>query len=241
MTLALGSPTPLLTEPELSALMQREPPPQARRPAPIEIMFADPHPVVIDGLNHTFANHPDFVVKNCVRDGATAWREILKFQPDIVVMELTLGEKDSLSLIRDLKNARLRTLPVIFTHANLLGALEAMAEGVNGLVSKRKPKEVLMECIREVHHGQQWLDDDFSIFGLSRNDVPLAPPFFKRHLTLRELSVVQLLIRGQSNREIARTFSMAEGTVKAHLKHIYQKLQCDNRVGLLSRMRRDSN
>jgi|LauGreDrversion4_2_1035121.scaffolds.fasta_scaffold30153_7 DNA-binding NarL/FixJ family response regulator len=241
MTLALASPTPLLTEPELSALMQREPPPQARRPAPIEIMFADPHPVVIDGLNHTFANHPDFVVKNCVRDGATAWREILKFQPDIVVMELTLGEKDSLSLIRDLKNARLRTLPVIFTHANLLGALEAMAEGVNGLVSKRKPKEVLMECIREVHHGQQWLDDDFSIFGLSRNDVPLAPPFFKRHLTLRELSVVQLLIRGQSNREIARTFSMAEGTVKAHLKHIYQKLQCDNRVGLLSRMRLDSN
>ncbi len=239
MTLAPASSAPLLTDPELSALMQRETPTPARRPAPIEVMFADPHPVVIDGLNHTFANHPDFVVTNCVRDGATAWREILKLQPDIVVMELTLGEKDSLSLIRDLKNARLRTLPVIFTHASLLGALEAMAEGVNGLVSKRKPKEVLMECIREVHQGQRWLDDDFSVFGLGRDDVPLTPPFFKRHLTLRELSVIQLLIRGRSNRDIARTFSIAEGTVKVHLKHIYQKLQCDNRVGLLSRMRRD--
>ncbi len=239
MTLAPALSTPRLTDPELSARMQRKPFTPARRSSPIEVMFADPHPVVIDGLNHAFANHPDFVVKNCVRDGATAWREILKLQPDIVVMELTLGEKDSLSLIRDLRKAHLRTLPVVFTHASLLGALEAMAEGVNGLVSKRKPNEVLMECIREVHQGQQWLDDDFSLFGLARDDVPLAPPFFKRHLTLRELSVIQLLIRGQSNRDIARTFAIAEGTVKVHLKHIYQKLQCDNRVGLLSRMRRD--
>jgi DNA-binding CsgD family transcriptional regulator len=62
---------------------------------------------------------------------------------------------------------------------------------------------------------------------------------FKRHLTLREISVVQLLIRGQSNQEIARTFSIGEGAVKSHLKHICQKLECDNRVGLLSRIRQD--
>jgi DNA-binding CsgD family transcriptional regulator len=50
---------------------------------------------------------------------------------------------------------------------------------------------------------------------------------------------VQLLIRGQSNQEIARTFSIGEGAVKSHLKHICQKLECDNRVGLLSRIRQD--
>lgn len=239
MTIALATPAPLLTDPEIAALMLREPPPRGAPNAPIEVMFADPHPVVIDGLTQDFEHHPDFIVQTCVRDGASAWREILKSAPDILVMELTLSQKDSLSLIRDLRKAKLRTLPVIFTHANLLGALEAIAAGVNGLVSKRKPKEVLMECIREVHHGQKWLDDDFSVFSAPREEAPIAPSLFKRHLTLREISVVQLLIRGQSNQEIARTFSIGEGAVKSHLKHICQKLECDNRVGLLSRIRQD--
>jgi DNA-binding NarL/FixJ family response regulator len=238
MTSTLSHCPPLVTDQEMAALM-RDPSACAERKAPIEVMFADPHPVVIDGLTKMFACHPDFIVTTCVRDGAAAWRELLRSAPDILVMELTLGQKDSMSLIRDLRREQLRTLPVIFTHVSLRGALEAIAEGVNGLVSKCKPKEVLMECIREVHHGQRWLDDDFAVGQLSRNDMPLTAAFFKQHLTLRELSVVQLLIRGQSNKEIARTFAIAEGTVKSHLKHIYQKLDCDNRVSLISRVRHD--
>ena len=69
--------------------------------------------------------------------------------------------------------------------------------------------------------------------------MPLTRSTFERLLTLRELSIVQLVIRGRSNREIATTFAIAEGTVKIHLKHIYQKLQCEDRVDLLSRIRRD--
>lgn len=239
MTLALARPAPLLTDPEIAALMLRKAPEPSHRRTPIAIMFADPHPVVIDGLTQDFEHHPDFIVQTCVQDGKSAWREILKSEPDILVMELTLGQKDSLSLIRDLKREKIKTLPVIFTHVNRLGALEAIAEGVHGLVSKRKPKEVLMECIREVHQGQVWLDDDFSDFGVDRQEHSETPSLFKRHLTLRELSVVQLLIRGQSNQQIANTFSIAECTVKAHLKHIYRKLECENRGSLLSRIRRD--
>ena len=238
MTSTLSHCPPLVTDQEMAALM-RDPSACSERKAPIEVMFADPHPVVIDGLTKMFACHPDFIVTTCVRDGAAAWRELLRSAPDILVMELTLGQKDSMSLIRDLRREQLRTLPVIFTHVSLRGALEAIAEGVNGLVSKCKPKEVLMECIREVHHGQKWLDDDFSVSSAPREEVPIAPSLFKRHLTLREISVVQLLIRGQSNQEIARTFSIGEGAVKSHLKHICQKLECDNRVGLLSRIRQD--
>jgi DNA-binding NarL/FixJ family response regulator len=230
---------PLLTDAELNALMRDRsltPP----RHAPIELMFADPHPVVLDGLKQTFECHPDFLVKTCVHDGASAWREILKLEPDILVMELTLGEKDSLSLIRDLKKEHLKTLPVIFTHASMLGALEAIAAGVTGLVSKSKPKEILMDCIRKVHGGQKWLDDEFSACRTATDRAPLAKSIFMRLLTLRELSVVQLLIRGQSNMEIANTFAISEGAVKAHLKHIYQKLQCDSRVDLLSRVRNNN-
>ncbi len=211
----------------------------AQNHAPIEIMFADPHPVVLAGLSRSFECHPDFVVQTCVHDGASAWREIQKLEPDVLVMELTLGEKDSLSLIRDLRKGQLKTLPVIFTHASMLGALEAIAAGVNGLVFKSKPKEVLMQCIREVHQGQKWLDDDFSVSTMAPEDVPLTRSMFMRLLTLREISVVQLLIRGRSNREIAGTFAISEETVKAHLKHIYRKLQCGSRVDLLSRIRRD--
>lgn len=238
MVQALVPSAPLITDNELEALMSDDAA-NASPAMPIEIMFADPHPVVLDGLMQTFANHPDFLVKTCVHDGAAAWREILILQPDIVVMELTLSEKDSLSLIRDLREEKLKTLPVVFTHASILDVLGVIAVGVNGLVSKSKPKETLMECIREVHHGQRWLDEEYSVCDLAQGDVPLTRSLIERLLTLRELSIVQLLVRGRSNREIASTFSIAEGTVKIHLKHIYKKLQCQDRVDLLSRMRRD--
>lgn len=194
MTPAPAPRIPLITEDELSALMRRTTFHAPLKP-PIEILFADPHPVVIDGLAKTFEFHPDFVVKNCVHDGAAAWRDIVRYEPDILVMELTLGEKDSLSLIRDLRKQKLKTLPVIFTHASMLGALKAIAAGVTGLVFKSKPKEILMQCIREVHQGKKWLDDDFSVFTKVVDSAPPTRSIFMRTLTQRERSVVQLLIR----------------------------------------------
>jgi two-component system, NarL family, nitrate/nitrite response regulator NarL len=231
-------PGPLISPEEMDALMQAPILNQSREP-PIEIVFADPHPVVLDGLRKTFESDPGFVVKNCVNDGVSAWREIQKLQPDILVMELSLSEKDSLSLIRDLREENLKTLPVIFTHASMLDVVGVIAVGVNGLVSKSKSKEILAECIRAVHQGHKWWDEEFSVHDMSAVDAPLTRSTFERLLTLRELSIVQLVIRGLSNREIASTFSIAEGTVKIHLKHIYQKLRCDDRVELLSRIRRD--
>ncbi len=235
---AQSTPTPLISHAEMDALMRRTTLPAAPE-APIDIMFADPHPVVIDGLIKAFESHPGFQVKTCVHDGAAAWREILVFEPTILVMELTLEGKDSLSLIRDLKKQRRRTLPVIFTHANWAGALEAISEGVKGLVYKSRPKERLVECIRAVHQGRTWLDDAFSTSAESTDEIPLSRSAVLKRLTLRELSIIQLLIRGRSNKEIASTFDIAEGTVKVHLKHIYQKLECVSRVDLLSRIRRD--
>ncbi len=229
---------PLITDEEMRALM-RDDVANETQEKPIEIILADPHPVVLDGLRQTFERTPEFHVKTCVHDGAAAWREILKFQPDIVVMELTLSEKDSLSLIRDLKEEKLKTLPVVFTQANIFDVWGVMAVGVNGLVSKFKPKEILMQCIREVHQGQRWLDDEYSVCEWLQEDAPLTRSVFERLLTLRELSIVQLVLRGRSNREIANTFAIAEGTVKVHLKHIYRKLKCQDRIDLLSKMQRD--
>ena len=96
-----------------------------------------------------------------------------------------------------------------------------------------------MDCIREVHQGQRWLDDEYSVFDWFQEDEPLTRSVFERLLTLRELSIVQLVLRGRSNREIANTFAIAEGTVKVHLKHIYRKLKCHDRIDLLSRMQRN--
>jgi len=228
--------SPLLSDEEMDALMRED---ACQGPMPIEIVFADPHPVVLDGLRQTFECHPEFCVKTYVNDGEAAWQQILNFQPDIVVMELTLGEKDSLSLIRDIREKKVKTLPVIFTNANISDVRGVIAVGVNGLVSKSKPKEILMECIREVHHGQRWLDDEYSVFGWIHDELPLSRQIFEKTLTLRELSIVQLVLRGLSNREIANTFSIAEGTVKVHLKHIYKKLKCKSRVDLLSKMSRN--
>lgn len=238
MAKAIAPKYPLISDEEMSALMRDESA-DSMQAKPIEIVLADPHPVVLDGLRQTFERTSEFHVNTCVHDGAAAWEDILKFQPDIVVMELTLRKKDSLSLINDLKEERLKTLPVIFTQANIFDVWGVMAVGVNGLVSKSKPKEILMKCIREVHQGQKWFDDEYSVCEWVQEDAPLTRSIIESLLTLRELSIVQLVLRGRSNREIANTFSIAEGTVKVHLKHIYRKLKCQDRIDLLSKMQRD--
>lgn len=234
-SITLHPTSPLINQEEMAALMHVSQSSESDGP-PIKIIFADPHPIVLDGLKKTFSNDPDFIVNKCVSDGNSAWREILDTEPDIVVMELSLNEKDCLSLIRDMRDKKVKTRPVVFTHAAMIDLIDVIAIGVNGVVSKSKTKEILANCIRTVHQGYKWLDEEFSIPGLNHEQLPLSQSTFERLLTIRELSIVQLVIRGKSNQEIASTFAIAEGTVKIHLKHIYQKLNCNDRVDLLSRI-----
>ena len=199
----------------------------------IDLVLADPHPVMLDGLSHAFSELPDFSVKACVKNGEEALEAVQKFKPDILVMDLSLTHRSGLSLIEEIQTRKLPTHPVVFTGASIGEVMRVIDMGVPGLVSKDKPKQVLARCIKSVHKGEKWLDRDLTMKTMS---LLLEQQKMKAQassvLTPREMMVARMVTEGWPNKKIASKLFISEGTAKLHLHHIYQKLNCPGRMSL---------
>ena len=199
----------------------------------IDLVLADPHPVMLDGLAHDFQQSPEFSVKACVSNGNDALAAVRKFQPDILVMDLSLTQRSGLSLIEEIQQHQLPTKPVVFTGAPIGEVMRVIDLGVPGLVSKDKSKQVLVRCIEAVHQGDKWLDRD-----LTMKTMSLLLEQQKKNakasslLTPREMMVARMVTEGWPNKKIASKLFISEGTAKLHVHHIYQKLNCPGRMSL---------
>ena len=203
----------------------------------IQLLFADPHPVMLEGLDHVFKHEQDFSVCSSVQDGEAAWRDVQKHRPQVVIHELKLPKLDGLSLIRSIRSDGMSTIPVVFT-SDPVHLIRHIGElGHLGLIGKDKPRHVLLECVRSVLRGQAWLDPDLppSLLG-PWFEASHTPAAFDP-LTAREWSVAQLVVEGLPNKRIAHRLNISEGTTKLHLHHIYQKLQCSGRMALMLYMK----
>lgn len=212
----------LLSDEERVALLKPLDEPMSKY-KPIRVVCADPQPMMLEGLKHSFKNDSAFTLKRMLTDGAIAWCEVMVSHPDILVIEMTLGSLDSIDLIRWLKKNGWPTKVVVYTLASNPKWLEAWAEGVQGLVSKTSPKDTLMTCICAVSAGERWIDESLWLANDVTYDGLHKRPEIAPRLTAREITIVKALMRGVSSREIAKEMAIKEGTVKVHLKHIYQK------------------
>ena len=205
----------------------------------IKLVLADPHPVMLDGLCAHIKNCHDLQVQACAQDGENAWRSVQLHRPDFLVMDLNLYARDGFELIEALRSEGGSTRPIVFTSAPVQDVMRAVDLGVRGLVSKHRPHESLVECVRQVHQGHTCLDQDLMVRSVSvlldrersRSDV-------SRLLTPREVDVARMVTEGWPNKKIASKLSISEGTAKLHLHHIYQKLNCPGRMALLIYMQR---
>ncbi len=199
----------------------------------IDLVLADPYPVMLEGLTHVFEDTSDFSVKSCVRNGDEALQAVRQFQPHILVMDLSLSQRNGLALLEEIKSQQLPTRPVVFTGAPIGEVMRALDLGVPGLVSKEKSSHVLTRCIKSVHEGGTWLDRDLSVKTMSLLlEQQKKNATASQLLTPRELTVARMVTEGWPNKKIASKLFISEGTAKLHLHHIYQKLNCPGRMSL---------
>lgn len=201
----------------------------------IRLVLADDHPIVLDGLEQLFRREPDFqVVARCV-NGREALIAVREHRPDILILDIRMPDMDGLAVIRAMQPENLSTRVVLLTGALEEEAmLEALQLGVQGMVLKEMPPQLLVECVRKVHAGEQWLERrSFArvLDKLSRREAWMRE--LRSVLTPREIEVVHMVARGTRNKEIAEKLFITEGTVKVHLHHIYEKLQVTSRVQLI--------
>jgi DNA-binding NarL/FixJ family response regulator len=201
---------------------------------PIGLVLADPHPVMLDGLQKDLQEWPQFKIHTCAKDGDAALRAIHEHRPDLIILDLPLAKRSGLALIQELQLQDIKTQPIVFTGAPIGDVMRVIDMGVKGLVSKSKPKQILARCIQAVHGGQAWLDRD-----LTEETMGLLLEQQKRKtqashvLTPREVDVARMVTEGWPNKKIASKLSISEGTAKLHLHHIYQKLNCPGRMALM--------
>ena len=201
----------------------------------IRLVVADDHCLVLHGLELLLRQEADFQVLACCRDGEEALRAVRQHRPDILILDIMMPGKDGLAVLRELHQEELPTRVVLLTAiVDEDAVLEAMRLGVGGIILKEMTVPLLIQCIRKVYAGDQWLERrsiSRALDKLLRREAGARE--IAKVLTPREIEVVRLVANGMRNREIAAKLAISEGTVKIHLHRSYEKLQVDSRLELL--------
>lgn len=202
---------------------------------PIRLVLADDHPIVLDGLENLFRLEPDFrVVARCV-SAEECLGAVRRYEPDVLILDVRMPRHDGLTVLRELHREKHPTRVVLLAAAlEEEEVLEALRLGVRGMLLKELAPQMVVQCVRKVHAGEQWVEKQ--AFGRAL-DTLLRREAGEREaasvLTPREIEMVGMVARGLRNREMSQRLAISEGTVKIHLHNIYRKLKVENRVELI--------
>ncbi|HZV81926.1 MAG TPA: response regulator transcription factor [Geobacteraceae bacterium] len=200
----------------------------------IRLVLADDHPLILSGLNNLFMLEQDMEVLASCTSGSEALKEVRQSIPDVVLLDIRMPGMTGLDVARAIRQEGLPTRIVLLTatleDAEMIAALQL---GVDGIVLKEMAPQLLVQCIRKVHSGEQWVERNASRQALERM---LKKESGEREvatlLTPREIDLVRMVAAGLRNREIGEKLFISEGTVKVHLHNIYEKLKVDGRMAL---------
>ena len=191
----------------------------------VTIVIADDHPIVRKGLKSLFETEKDFSVVAEANDGFEAVNVAQRFNPNVVVLDLILGDINGIEVARELSKNLPRTGIVIYSMlASDHYVMESFKAGARGYVSKDSSSEELIRAIREVAAGKRYLSARLSEQPSLGEMITTNSPDFYRRLTAREREVFQLSAQGLTCAEIARRLNISRRTAEAHRANMMRKL-----------------
>jgi DNA-binding NarL/FixJ family response regulator len=201
----------------------------------IRVVIADDHPIVLGGLAELLSHESDITVVARCTNGQDALAAVARHRPGVAVLDLIMPGRGGMDLLRELHTTHAPVRVILLTarieHEQVL---EALKLGVAGIVLKESAPLQILDCIRRVAAGGQWIDQ---VIGSRTVDNLLRRQSGAMKaaavLTAREIEVVRMVARGLRNKEIADQLSITEGTVKAHLRAIFEKVGVDSRAKLI--------
>jgi two-component system nitrate/nitrite response regulator NarL len=206
--------------------------------SPVRVLIVDDHPLLRAGLRMLLESQPGITVVAETDSCASALEATAHKQPDIILLDLDLGEQNALDCLPDLLEAANQVRVIILTgirDAEL--HQEAVRLGAVGLVLKEQATETLINAIECVQAGEVWLDRTLvtRILGRMNRTSQQRDSEADRiaALTEREREVITLIGEGLRNRQIAERLFISETTVRHHLTAIFDKLGVSDRLELV--------
>ncbi len=203
----------------------------------LRILVADDHPVVREGLRLILESADGLEVVGDACDGAEAVRLAGELEPDVILMDLRMPGVGGLEAIEQIRAHRANAAIVVLTtfdEDDLM--IRALRAGARGYLLKDATRDSLLDAVRTAARGDTVLGPEVIARVLARaparrQDVGSGDP---TRLSDRELQVLDGVVRGERNRQIAGRLGIAERTVKAHLASIFNKLVVDSRAAAVS-------
>ena len=191
------------------------------------VVVCDTQPITALGLRHLLASTEDLELLESINSLGEATAAVHVKTPDMIVLDKGFGMRAVLDWIHDLKlndsTPAVTVWGVSMTEAEALRLLQA---GGRGIVRKTADLLQIMTCLRTVASGRSWMED--CVF----RDAARQTNYPRSELTAREHQVLELVEQGFKNKEIALELGIRPGTVKIHLKHIFEKTGVRGRYGL---------
>jgi DNA-binding NarL/FixJ family response regulator len=190
----------------------------------MKVTVVDDHPLMRVGITAIINARPDMTVVAQAETGEEAVKFFQQHRPDVTLMDLRLPGKlsgvEAIAAVRSsYPNARFIVVTTYEGDADIHRALEA---GAQGYVIKGMPYQTLVEALQKVHAGRRFVPLPV--------ERALASRLPDSDLSSREMEVLQLLMNGKKNKEIANTLGITEATVKSHVSAILMRLNVNDRT-----------
>lgn len=190
---------------------------------PIRILVVEDHPVVRQGLVALLAKAPDIEIVGSAADGLEAVQAFRSFRPDVTLMDLQMPRLGGVEAIQRIRSeAATARFIVLTTFDGDEDIYRAMQAGAKAYLLKGMEVDELLTAIRNVHAGRAIIPSSIA--------AKLAQRVGSQDLTAREVSVLERIVAGRANKEIASDLNISEATVKSHVNSLLGKLGVGDRT-----------
>ncbi|MFD1780265.1 response regulator [Fredinandcohnia salidurans] len=195
----------------------------------IKLMLVDDHAVLRDGLRNILELEDDIRVVGEAVSGDDALKKVPMCEPEVILMDINMPEKNGVEVTGILKKKYPSIKVLVLTmHNHDEYFMAAIREGADGYLLKDAPSEQVVEAIRTVARGESVIHPSMTKKLLNFHQQQQEQPK-ENVLTEREMEVLQCLVEGMSNKEIADRLFISDKTVKIHVSKIFKKFDVKSR------------
>jgi len=199
---------------------------------PINVMIADDHLMVREGIKQLLELDGDIVVTSEANDGKQCIEMLDEKKTDVLLLDINMPNMNGLQVLQHLRETKKTVKVLILTiHNEVEYLLRAVEFGVDGYVLKDSDSAVLKKAIYCINRGETYIQPELTpLLKEKLKDRNAFDNNSEDSLTKREIEVLKLLAEGLFNKEIAYTLAISEKTVKNHVSNIFKKINVSDRT-----------